>query len=734
MADAGAAKEMVEARHIAAVLTPEKGRAPVLNKDIAALSERMKREGGKSVFQAEVSEKPEDTMVNFDQMRRVLGDEKKRVDAESDPAKKAELQKHYDRMAMRVDEYDKLLNNEGYKALTPDEKKDMAKIMTSLPGFSEAISLATGGRLTIAQVNKFLSGGGGVLLNAQERSAVNAIVEQFANSDKLHARLAKSLAGLTVPPEDATLQNEIEGLRTDVAKKGDLQRKKTDLEEKIDKYKGLTSTERATADDYKARINDDLRGITEARFKPSVMNSGNIASKITLLESEVTDLQAQATALQAAATNPATRNPDISREYNQLNTNIRQLNSTKQLLKDLQDIYSDPAATKLIKVADDYSTAKTDMTEVDKGLSDISAKERQIIEKEALRSQYADKYKRKMETTLPDEMKRFWNDVVITNAVQAANAEIMMKEEKATGEKSEQQKREDTAKGILDKYLKLSYLKYKNGKVDGWDDKAIKDFMHKDMLSRSPGRLTRDMLERVYYKSGDMPEAYRKEIKSLLAEMGVGKGNPPLSLRDALNKIPQSWYDSMAAEKVPDMLGYAWGRGYYFDTMKLKGGEAEFLRQAYPPEFFEKAYASREAEFDAAQKMLDDHILGGGTVVKEDLKKIFGKDWTQGLRRGMKVAAVAGAIGAGIYGGVTFLGGSAGFDGGVATLQGVAEAGRHALGAASAIATEGVRKGANWVTNAAADFEVAHAADLTATATRDVTVEIAKAAKARGVP
>jgi len=714
MADAGAAKELVEAKHIAAVLTPEKGRAPVLNKDVAALTERMKKEGGKSVFQSEVADKEEDTMVNFDQMKRVLSDEKKRVDGETDPDKKADLQKRYDRLSLRIGIYDKLLNNEGFASMNPTEKADMTKIMSQLPGFSEAVSIATGGRLTIDQVNRILSGRGGVAVTADERKAINAIIEQFANSDKFHSRLAKNLSGLlsVVPEEDATLQNEIDALRTEVGKKGDLQRKKADLQEKIDAYKKLSSTERSSADDYRSRIAENLRAIGEARYKPSAMNLGNINSKIAILDSEITDLKAQAKALEPAATSASARNADAVREYNSLNSTIRQLNATRHVLNDLSEIYQDPNAAKLVKTAEDYATAQTDMQDVDKGLNDITGKERQITEKESKRSQYSDRFKRKMETALPDEMKRFWNDVVINQAVQAANAEISMQGETESGTKTEQQKREDTARAVMDKFLKLSYLRYRDGKVIGFDDKAIKDFMHKDMLSQSPRRLARSMFDRIRYKAGDLPPEYQKEHKKMLADMGVGKGTPPMTVQEALNKLPDSWYDDMAAKKVPDMLGYAWGRGYYFDRMKLKRGEAEFLRHAYPPEFFERAFEARQSEFDMAQKMLNDKILGGDAVTQANLRKVFGEDWTQGMKRVMKTTAVAGALGAGLYAGTAFLGGGS-FAGGLATMGGVAEAGKHVALAASKGTAAGIRIASGAIADAAYGIEEAIATSAT---------------------
>ena len=89
----GGEKVNLTAPDIAAALAPQKGRAPVMNKDLADVKERMIKMGGKSVFEADTSQSEDDAMVNFDEMRRVMDDEQKRVTAETDPVRKADMQK-----------------------------------------------------------------------------------------------------------------------------------------------------------------------------------------------------------------------------------------------------------------------------------------------------------------------------------------------------------------------------------------------------------------------------------------------------------------------------------------------------------------------------------------------------------------------------------------------------------------------------------------------------------------
>ena len=106
-------------------------------------------------------------------------------------------------------------------------------------------------------------------------------------------------------------------------------------------------------------------------------------------------------------------------------------------------------------------------------LTKISNDEKTLAEKEGKRNKYADKYKRKLERTMGEEIKKFWNEVKLADAQKASEAEAAKKaEEKAT--------RNEKAKLLLDRYMKMSFLKYnKDGKVVGWRDKALKDFVKK---------------------------------------------------------------------------------------------------------------------------------------------------------------------------------------------------------------------------------------------------------------
>lgn len=650
----GAEKTNVKVEHLAAAMGPRVHKEPV-PKNLLHLQDLLHQSKGRSVFEAVVAKDDADIYVNFTEMRQIIDSEKKPgvTSDESQPDRWKKLNR-------TLNVYDKMLGGNLDKlGYDKDGNADAAerilvtRVLADIPGFVESIAISTGGKMSIEQVRNCLTNGKN--FPPEYRKLAGEMIGDFIGNPELRRRMEKALSTISdiIPKEDIALQNEIDALKVEVNKKTEYDRKKADYADSISQYDNLTGAERVLAQDYKSRIEDNLRGITEARYKPTVVNLGSVANKLSLIGSEISDLQNEAAVLQPAATNVQNRNATAAAEYNKVTNEIRKLKTTESLLKDLHEIYSDPNADKFIKIADAYSKAQEGLAEAETKLAEISSKERQIREKEAERNKYADKYKRKVERTLSEEMKRYWNEVKMEDAAEAAEAEAAEKKKLEAEAKTEAEKRAQKLEEMLNRYLRLSFMKYKGGKVTGWDDKAIKDFMHKDMLSQSPAQLARTFLEKIDDMSGAMPPQYQEEIAKMFKEMGVGKGDPPLTISKLLDGVDQKTYESFAAKKVPDMLGYAWARGYYFDRMKLKPHEAEFIKEAYKdPEFFKAAIAGRDEQIRLASELLQDNILSSG-LTPELAKKIFGQDWTEGLNRLMKVLAV----GAGAYvlgGGLSF--------------------------------------------------------------------------------
>lgn len=633
-------KANVTSVDLAAAIAPDKGKAPVMDKKILALRERFKKDGGESVFKADLAQSPEDLMVNFDEMRRVLDSEKRRVDAEKDPKKHEVLEKRYNRLELRYNVYDKLLNNEGIAAMDAPERQELINTMAALPGFAEAASIALGGRLSTEQMMKVLSGKGGGLLNANEKKALGEIITSMANDDRFKNKVSKALSTLEMDKDDHTLETQIDDLRN--KKSQDEQSEKN-----LDRHK-------KTKQDYEAvKSEDEIESIQSRyntvhallnqipdEYKPA-LNGTDIQDKIKFITDQRDAIKPNATVTPGVGAAPATTatafTPDQNAQIKELNKYLAALGSIKSAVGT-----SGQELTEFKKYAD----AVGQIDAFEKNAPERSARMQQLTQAESQRSKSVDKYKRKLEVTLGEEMKRYWNEVTIENASKAAEAQAAIKgEEKEAAEKMEI-KRVETAQQLLDRFTQLSYLKYEGGEAKGWDDVALKQFVKKDLLSRSPKQLSRDILDRIIRNRGQLPRAYGKEIDAMLKDIGVGGGDPPATARDILNSIDPKEYQKWASEKIPDLMGYARARGYYFDKMQLKPGQAEFLMRAYDAKFFEDAAAAKEKYLRESDKLMGgefkDFITDGALNWKKVREAVAGKDWTQGVKKLWKLMGILG--------------------------------------------------------------------------------------------
>lgn len=640
----GADKAQIDIKSVAAAIGPERGRAPVLNKEVIAIREKMKKMQGKSVFEADLAQNEEDLMVNFDEMRRVLDAEKKRIDSVdgvNDSARKKELQKRYDRLALRCNIYDKLLNNEGIMAMDMVEQKEVVNTIAALPGFAEAASVAIGGRLSAEQMMKVLSGKGGPPLTQDERSVLREVIVSMVNDDKFKNLLSKSLAANKIDDDDQVSVTKIEGLRVK-QKQDEKDAKDVERYNKIKKdFEDPKSDEELDSlKERYERVQTVLGRISDENYRPITLDQEEVRKKIELVKQQISAIKETSI---VSDTSNGTRTqtgytPDQVAQREKLNGYLTSLESLDSIVGSNSNALNEYKR---------YADAVSKIKKYDDGEADRITRQQELLTEEGKRSKYLDKYKRKMEIALSEEMKRYWNTVSIENAAKAAEADAAIKAEKEAKDMEAKEKRVKTAEALFEKYTKLAYLKYKGGEAQGWDDEALKKFVKKDMLSRSPAQLSRDILERIIQRRGMLPPAYGKEIKQMLEGLGVGKGEPPLTVRDALNAIDTSQYETWAQEKIPDMLGYAWSRGYYFDKLQLKPGQAEFLQRAYKDGFFENAIAAKGQYIEQADRLMGgefkDIITDGAINWKKYREKFAGKDWTEGTQKLMKLLAYAGA-------------------------------------------------------------------------------------------
>ncbi|PIY68910.1 hypothetical protein COY90_03405 [Candidatus Roizmanbacteria bacterium CG_4_10_14_0_8_um_filter_39_9] len=666
----GAEKAAVAIKDVAIALMPDRGRAPVLNEKYMAMSELLKKGKGESIFKAAVAEKDDDIYVNFTEMRQMVdGDKLPEVRDEDQPAR-------WKRLNLRLNIYDKWLNN-GMKDLTPEESVDIRNVLVEIPGFCEAIAVATGGRLSFEQAKNYLTGKGGAGLNQDEKKVITEILSRFLGDDQLKIRLEKSLSSLSsmVDENDASLAHEIEGIKEKIKGKDELLKRITKLETSQQAFKDLDELDKQKAEDLYKKTDAIINTLKVAQ-RPATKTLAGVNTAISQLREQISTINTTIRELntgrvsyggrtqfnrsgdEVGSITTPTIDQTVSALYkDKINERDNMLETMTQL-ESLKTVFADDAD--LISAYESYSNAKDKLTEVNKDITTISDSERLLIEKEGKRNKYADKYKRKLERTLSEEIKKYWNDVKLADAAAAADAEASQKAKDKAEAKTLDELRGKKARELMTKYLKMSFLKYKGDKCVGYEDKDLKKFVHKDMLSMSPTEIARYLLERVHDRTGMMPSRYEEEMMETLKEMGVGKskieGEPPLTFDQMLKEISDETYYDLAKDFVPDVLGYAQDRKYYFDRLKLKKHEAEFLKENYTIEFFNKMKASRDKQVEFAEKLLGYKVLSGG-LTEDNLRKVFGEDWTEGLKRAGKTLAVGAAVGAGAY----VLGGGLGY-------------------------------------------------------------------------
>lgn len=637
-------------KDLATILAPKEGRGPIVNKDLKTwqknMTKHLEEKGGEDVFKANMVENEDDLLVNFEQMRRILGDEEKRVAAmpatdASEKAKQVEAQAHLDRLALRCNVYDKLLNGKGSAELNTAELQDTMTVMGKLPGFCESVVLALDSKITLEQTKQMMMGTKFVSLDADQRKIVGAMIADTADDETFHNMLSKSLSKLELDANDATLSQTIISLRENIKDEAKRKQEVADADVAMSSYTQQTSEVRNRIDSHGAKIETALSKL-EDKFKPLDYTQSGFKAKADDLklkrDSAKKDFDDFAKGVKP---DPTT----LERLRQSFETFMYQYDAAFALEGLFTQANGESDYKEFIKVRD----AKAKKQTAEDALKSIETTKREIATKESERSKYADKYKRKMEVALSESMKRNWNENLLKKAQVAAEARRAAAAEVESKEKEAQKTREDIAGKIVEKFIYASYLKYRNGKTVGWEDRDLKQFVKKDMFANSPAHLAQEMFRRINSSRSNMPDSYSKELKGMYEEMGLGKGNPPMTMTDVMNKIKPEKWEEIAQKVVPDVLGYAYGRKYYFDRQRINPAQAEFMRQMYGDDFFTKALEAKGKYADIAAKMVEDGILTEGAISKAKMRELMGSDWVEGTKRLAKTAAVAGAIGAGTF-------------------------------------------------------------------------------------
>lgn len=616
---------------------------------VRALQTLVQTKGEQELFKAEAEEKLDEKQPNFTEIEATLN-------TIPNANRRGELKTRANLMQEIVER-----RNPGTIEVgaTPDVHVQMvSRVAANMPGLVAAISKETG--LPILNIQTLLNNA-----NMTRGSAVGRILDRLSHDPNFVKVLRNNVALVEQPADAIGLNEQILASEDQINSK----QRSIDTERSIytnaagtGSYDSIDNLKRANPAAFnilKAQVDTYNQKQNAIKTNPALSAQGintYIASSAdalnlqTSVDSEVNRITGGVMANVAAGI-PAMPPPpavdpiagaraqvvELVRAYNDAAT-IRGLYGGAVFATDMRNL----------NLYNEYLNTKRN--ELDSSQDQLNSKRVDLVKDRTKRDRLLNDFGNKVDRVLSKSVKDYYNNSVLAEADRIAQYEALKKGEDKKAQETEKEKRETTVKEIMDKYLLLSFLKYKNGKVDGWDDKALKDFVKKDMLSRSPAQLAKDFVQRINTKRLNMPRQYAAEMKKMMTDMGVTMGPPPVSFNDILNGIDQSKFEKWSEEKVPDMLGYAYARGYYFDRLKITPAQSEFLRRAYPNiDFFENAIKAKGKYADEATKMLGYDLFTAGAISKEKLKKLFGDDWVQGSKRAMKTLAVAGAIGAGAF-------------------------------------------------------------------------------------
>lgn len=695
----------IRAEHAAAAVLRE---APSVRADVAALQALKATEGAKTMFQREAVPSDTEKKPDFNEIRTEL--------ARFNPPR-PDLQQKADRLQ-------EIIEKRAPAAGAPNgpdaHLKMIGEVAANMPGMVAAIAKETG--LSPAVVKARLQG---------NLNGMRPLLRRLQADEAFIGQLSKDVANIEFSDEMADMYAKLTSLEDKITSKDtELNRQKWVYTSAgaplgtppgaIEWWNGLSAADQASlkADvPTMARLFGNLNNSALGPLQRTSISAAEIVGYQTDINNDLGSILPGLTYVRLTGGGGAYNlNDDIKNNFGTMAGGARNWNTQCDAIlarvNALKNAYT--ATTQINTILtrpsyggnfDDYGKKYQLYGESADKLRAIQNEKASLDQEKAERDKLKlhwnrklNEYGNKVDSVLDRAFREYYNDVLLKEAEQIAEYDAGKKAEDKKKTEDLKTKREQDARELLSKYLRLSYLKFQGGKIVGWDDDIIKRFVKQDLLSSSPAQMGRKLLERVQSYRGSLPPTYQAEINKVLADMGVTAGPPPVTFANIMNGMDKDFMAQLAAEEMPKVLGYAYARGYYFDKLRMTKAQAEFIKTAYTPEFFAQALGSR----DEFKKQLETEF-GKGVLTGELGEKIkqalAGKDWEDGMKRLMRVAAIGGLTAAGL----NFLGGTAGIAGGINTLGAVGKAGADVVRAASQATAYGLRAGAGFVSDKMAE-------------------------------
>ncbi len=298
----------------------------------------------------------------------------------------------------------------------------------------------------------------------------------------------------------------------------------------------------------------------------------------------------------------------------------------------------------------EYNKQNGKREELDKRQADLDKETAEMRKLRVRRDKQLNAFGQKVNRVLNKSVKDFYNKTLLGQAQKVAEYEAQQKIDDEKETKDLKEKRGNISESLMKKYLLRTYLKYSGTDVTGWQDDDLKKFVKSDILSTTPGKMGKELIRRIYSMRSSMPPEHKKEIDAMFKEMGVTAGPPPVTAREVIESLDLEKCESMAAEFAPNVMGYAQTRGYYFDRLKMKQPQMDYLLRTYGDDFFAKVIQAKGEYAGEINKMYNkdgefNDFMDNGVLSTRKIKEVLaGKDWTGGVKRLWKLAGILGTV------------------------------------------------------------------------------------------
>jgi len=271
---------------------------------------------------------------------------------------------------------------------------------------------------------------------------------------------------------------------------------------------------------------------------------------------------------------------------------------------------------------------------------------------EILKQKPFQQYFQKIDEALGEAVADFYNETLLKGGKRTL--ELASSQDK--GKKEANVNRKDKANNLFKRFFKYALFTYKeNGESKSFNDKFMLE-MVRVLKSSTPAEAMRVILRNIESTSigRTMPKGYGDEIDKALKDFGVDATN---SFDLLVDEMRDADLDAIAAEAVPQVLGWAFMRPDYWKRMDFTEAQAVGLARIYGGEqgvqFIEKVMEKRKLSKKEAQKVIEmlgpdktidaDTLMSGPEKIKKKIAKIlFGKDVKGGIKRLFFVFATLG--------------------------------------------------------------------------------------------